>query len=100
MMTEGFSTENEILDDILKTLSDEEKEKIKKLSPTKFLVKEHFNLGLLIRNKYFYQNKKQEELIKNIGNEDIFLFLDGNDFSDIILEKLYDRITTENKQQP
>jgi hypothetical protein len=94
-MTEkiGYSTIDEILDDILKILSDEEKEKIKKLSSTEFRVKEHFNLGLLIRNKYFYQNKKQEELIKNVGNEDVFLFLDGNDFSDIILEKLYERVT-------
>lgn len=61
-MTEkiAYSTIDEILDDILKILSDEEKEKIKKLSPTEFRVKEHFNLGLLIRNKYFYQKKNKK----------------------------------------
>ena len=92
-MSEGYATVDEILDDILNILSDEEKEKIRNMSATEFEVKEHFNLGLWIRNKYFYQNKKQEELINNMGSEDIFLFLDGDEFSDIIMEKLYERIT-------
>lgn len=100
-MTKGYSTVDEILDDILKILSDEEKEKIKKLSLIEFCIKEHFNLELWIRNKYFYQNKAREELIKNMDNStNDFLYLDGDVFSGLVMNKLYEKITTENKQQP
>ena len=92
-----FSTVEQILGDILKTLSTEYQEKIKEMSLIDFEVQEHFNLRLLIRNKYFYQNKAQKEIIKNLGGEEDFLFLDGDEFSGIILEKLYERITTEKK---
>jgi hypothetical protein len=93
----GFSTVEKILDDILITLSLEFKEKAKEMTCDDFIIKQHFELGLLIKNKYFYQNKSREELITSLGNKKEYIFLDGDVFSQIVLEKLYKRITTEKK---
>jgi len=62
-----------------------------------FCQEQHFNFGLWIRNKYFYQNPTQEQLIKNISMLEEYMLLDGDTFSHIILEKLYKRIITEKK---
>jgi hypothetical protein len=93
----GFSTVEKILDDILITLPLEFKQKAKEMTCDDFIIKQHFELGLLIKNKYFYQNKSREELITSLGNKKEYIFLDGDVFSGIILEKLYKRITTEKK---
>jgi hypothetical protein len=93
----GFSTVEKILDDILKTLPSEFQQKVKEMTCDDFIIKQHFELGLLIKNKYFYQNKSREELITSLGNKKEYIFLDGDVFSQIVLEILYKRITTEKK---
>jgi hypothetical protein len=93
----GFSTVDEILDDILKTLPLEFQEKVKEMTCDDFIIKQHFELGLLIKNKYFYHNKAREQLITSLGNKKQYIFLDGDVFSGIVLEKLYERITTKKK---
>ena len=94
IMTEEFSTVNEILDDILRMLSKEYQKNIKEISALEFVIDEHFNLGVYIRNKYFYQNPAREKLIESLDNPtNDYLFLNGDEFSGIILEKLHERIT-------
>jgi hypothetical protein len=93
----GFSTVEKILDDILKTLPLEFQEKVKEMTCDDFVIKQHFELGLLIKNKYFYHNKAREQLIISLGNKKDYIFLDGDVFSGIVLEKLYERITTKKK---
>jgi hypothetical protein len=95
-MTEkiGYSTIDEIINDILQVLSPEYQEKIKEMSIEDFRTIDHFNFGQWIRNKYFYQNPAQEQLVKSLGDPKEYMFLDGDKFSHIILEKLYERITT------
>jgi hypothetical protein len=101
-MTEkiGFSTVDEIIDDLLKTLPLDFQEKITEITVDDFIIEQHFSLGIWIRNKYFYQNPVKEQLIANLGYQKDFLFLDGDRFCHIILRKLYEKITTESKQQP
>jgi hypothetical protein len=101
-MTEkiGFSTVDDIIDDLLKTLPLDFQEKITEITVGDFIIKQHFSLGIWIRNKYFYQNPVKEQLIANLGYQKDCLFLDGDRFSHIILRKLYEKITTESKQQP
>jgi hypothetical protein len=101
-MTEkiGFSTVDDIIDDLLKTLPLDFQEKITEITVDDFIIKQHFSLGIWIRNKYFYQNPVKEQLIANLGYQKDYLFLDGDRFSHIILRKLYEKITTESKQQP
>jgi hypothetical protein len=89
-----FSTVNEIIDDILKTLPLDFQERIKEMTADEFRISQHFKLGMTIKNKYFYRNKAQEQLIKSLGNKKEHAFLDGDVFSRIVLEKLYERITT------
>ena len=89
-----FSTLNEIIDDILKTLPSDFQEKIKEITVDDFIIKQHFSLGIRIRNKYFHQNPNKEQLIANLGYQKDSLFLDGDRFSHIILRKLYEKITT------
>ena len=96
----GFPTVDEILDDILKILSPEFLDTVKKMTDDEFRISEHSKLGMTIKTKYFYRNKAQEQLIKNLGNKKEYIFLDGDVFSRIVLKKLYERITTESKQQP
>jgi hypothetical protein len=91
----GFSTVDKILDDILKTLPLEFQEKAKEMTVDDFIIKHHFELGLLIKNKYFYRNKAREQLITSLDNKKKLVFLDGDVFSQIVLEKLYERITKE-----
>jgi len=93
----GFSTVDKILDDILKTLPLEFQEKAKEMTVDDFIIKHHFELGLLIKNKYFYRNKAREQLITSLDNKKKLVFLDGDVFSQIVLEKLYERITKEKK---
>jgi hypothetical protein len=88
-----FSTVDEILDDILKTLPPEFLERIKEMTADEFRIAQHSKLGMTIKNKYFYLNKEQEQLIKSLGNKKEHTFLDGDVFSRIVLEKLYGRIT-------
>jgi hypothetical protein len=95
-----FSTLDEIIDDILKTLPSDFQEKIKEMTVDDFIIKQHFSLGIWIRNKYFHQNPMKEQLIANLGYQKDSLFLDGDRFSHIILRKLYERITNKNNQQP
>jgi len=92
-----FSTIDEILEDILKTLTPEFQENVKKMTREDFVIKQHFNLGVTIKDKYFYRNKAQEKLIESLGNKKEYIFLDGDVFSQIVLEKLYERITTGKK---
>jgi hypothetical protein len=92
----GFPTVDKILDDILKTLTPEFQEKIKEMTVDDFITKHHFGLGLLIKDKYFYRNKAREHLITSLGNKKEYKFLDGDVFSQIVLEKLYERITKMN----
>ena len=95
-MTEkiGFSTVDEIIDDLLKTLPSDFQEKIEEMTVDDFIIKQHFSLGIWIRNKYFHQNPNKEQLIANLGYQKDSLFLNGDRFSHIILRKLYEKITT------
>ena len=88
----GYSTVDKILDDILKTLPLNFQKEIKEMSCDDFIIKQHFELGLLIKDKYFYRNKAREQLITSLGSKKEYKFLDGDVFSQIVLEKLYERI--------
>lgn len=88
----GYSTIDEIITDILLVLSPEYQEKIKEMSIEDFRDIEHFNFGQWIRNKYFYQNPAQEQLRRSLGGlEKKFMLLDGDRFSHIILEALWEK---------
>ncbi|MCX6671298.1 MAG: hypothetical protein NTX92_05210 [Euryarchaeota archaeon] len=54
----GFSTVEKILDDILKTLPLEFQEKVKEMTCDDFVIKQHFELGLLIKN---YTRESQQK---------------------------------------
>ena len=84
---------NEIIDDILRTLPLDFQERIKEMTADEFRISQHSKLGMTIKNKYFYRNKAQEQLITSLGNKKEHTFLDGDVFSQIILEKLYEKIT-------
>ena len=90
----GFPTVDKILDDILKNLKPEFQEQVKEMTCEDFVIKQHFNLGLMIKDKYFYRNKAQEQLTTSLGNKKEYKFLDGDVFSQIVLEKLYEKIIT------
>jgi len=94
----GYPTVDSILEDILKTVSVDFKEKVKEMTCDEFIIKQHFLLGTTIKEKYFYKNKAQEQLIKSldIENKKEYRFLDGDVFSQIILEALWKKITTES----
>jgi hypothetical protein len=70
----GFSTVDEILNDILKTLPPEFLEKVKEMAADEFHISQHSNLGMTIKNKYFYRNNAREQLIKSLGNKKITYF--------------------------
>jgi uncharacterized protein (DUF2461 family) len=93
MKKAGFSTVDKILDDILKTLPLEFQEKVKEMTCDDFIIKQHFNLRMTIKDKYFYKNKTREQLIRSLDNKKKYIFLDGDVFSGIVLEKLYKKIT-------
>ena len=90
----GYSTIDEIINDILQVLSPEYQEKIKKMSIHDFHDIEHFNFGQWIRNKYFYQNPAQEQIVKSLSDSKEYMFLDDDKFSHMILDQLYEKITT------
>jgi hypothetical protein len=93
----GYSTVDEILNDILKTYPLVLQETAKKMTADEFRISQHFNLGMTIRKKYFYGNPKREQLVKSFGNKKEYRFLDGDVFSRIVLEALWKKITTESK---
>jgi hypothetical protein len=98
----GYSTVDRVLDDILETVPGDFKEKVREMTCDDFIIKQHFTLGKTIKEKYFYRNRAQESLIKSlgVGNKKEYRFLDGDVFSQIILEALWKKITTESKKQP
>jgi hypothetical protein len=89
----GYSTVDEIINDILQVLSPEYQETIKEMSSDDYRDIEHFNFGQWIKNKYFYQNPAQEQLVKSLHNPKDSMDLDGEGVSRIILKKLYEKIT-------
>ena len=90
----GYSTIDEIINDILQMLSPEYKQTIKEMSNDDFCDIEHFNFGKWIRNKYFHQNPTQEQLVKSLSDSKEYMFLDDDKFSHMILDQLYEKITT------
>lgn len=98
-MTEkiGYSTIDEIINDILQVLSPEYKEKIKEMSIDDFRDIVHFNFGQWIRDRCFYENPAKEQLVKSLSSSKEYMFFDADRFSHIILDKLYERITTTKK---
>ena len=95
-MTEkiGFSTVDEIIDDLLKTLPLDFQEKIKQMTADEFRISQHSDLIITIKTKYFYRNKAREQLIESLSNKKEYIFLDGDVFSRIVLKKLYEKIIT------
>ena len=94
MEESGYSTIDEIINDILHVLSPEYQETIKEMSNDDFRDIEHFNFGQWIKNKYFHQNPAQEQLVESLSDPNEYIFLDDEKISHMILEKLYQRITT------
>ena len=92
-----FSTVDEIIYDILKTLPLDFQEKIIEMTADEFRISEYTKRGMTIKNKYFYRNKVREQLIMSLDNKKESIFLDGDVFSRIVLKKLYEKITTEKK---
>jgi len=95
----GYSTVDIILDDILKTIPLDFQEKVKQMTCDEFIIKQHFNLGMIIKDKYFYKNKAREHLVKSLGDKKKYIFLDGDVFSEIVLEKLYERIKKKIRKE-
>jgi hypothetical protein len=93
----GYSTVDEVISDILQLLSPEYQEKVKEMSIKDFYVEQHFNFRQWISDKYFYQNPSQEQLIKSLSIFEECMVLDGETFSHMILEKLYEKIITEKR---
>jgi len=56
------------------------------MTSDEFRISQHFNLGMTIRNKYFYGNPQREQLDKSLGNKIEHMFLDGDILSHIVLE--------------
>jgi hypothetical protein len=98
----GYSTIDEVINDILQILSPEYQEEIKEMSIDNFRDIEHFNFGQWIRNRYFYQNHAQEKLIKSLGGlEKNYMLHDDDRFSHIILEALWKKsqLKTNNNHE-
>ena len=90
----GYTTMGQVINELLCTLPKDYIEKVKEMSCDDFCIKQHFELGLSIRNKYLYQNPAREKLIESLGDPKDYFLLDGDDFSHIILKALYEVITT------
>ena len=58
----GYSTVDSVLEDILKTVSGDFKEKVKEMTCEEFIVKQHFLLGMTIKEKYFLRIKHKSIL--------------------------------------
>ena len=69
------------------------------MTADEFIGSQHFNLGMTIRNKYFYRNPNREQLVKSLGNKKKYMFLDGDVLSHIVLEALWKKITTKSQQK-
>jgi hypothetical protein len=97
----GYPTLDDVLDDILRNVPGGFKEKVKEMTRDEFIVKQHFNLGMIIKEKYFYKNRAQERLTKSLGlgNKKEYRFFDGDVFSQLILEALWKKITMERTEQ-
>ncbi|MFA5103074.1 MAG: DUF6794 domain-containing protein [Candidatus Thermoplasmatota archaeon] len=97
----GYATLDDVLDDLLSNVPGGFKEKVKTMTRDEFIVKQHFNLGMTIKEKYFYRNRAQEQLIKSLGLGDKkeYRFFDGDVFSQLILEALWKKITTGSTKQ-
>ncbi len=89
----GYSTIDEIINDILQVLSPEYQETIKEMSNEDFREIEHFNFGQWIRNKYLNRNPTKEQLVKSLSDSNEYISLDDETFSHMILEKLYEKIS-------
>ena len=92
---DGFSTVDEVINDILKTLPLEFQEKIKEMTYDEFRYSQHSKLGMIIKDKYFYKNPAREQLLTIDGDKKDYLALDGDIFSRMVLERLYEKIVTE-----
>ena len=68
------------------------------MTADEFHISRHFNLGMTIRNRYFYQNPAQKQLVDSLGNAKEYLFIEGDDFSLIVLEKIYAKIKEKDKK--
>ena len=90
----GYSTIDEIINDILQVLSPEYQETIKEMSNDDFRDIDQFNFGQWIRNKYFYQNPAQEQLVKSLSDPKEYMFDDDDKFSHMVLDQLYEKIIT------
>ena len=88
----GYSTIDEIINDILQVLSPEYQETIKEMSNEDYREIEHFNFGQWIKNKYLNQNPTKEQLVKSLSDSKEYIFLDDEKFSHMILGKLYEKI--------
>jgi Domain of unknown function (DUF6794) len=97
MKRAGYSTVDKILDNLLKTLSEPFKEKVKTMTCDEFIAKQHFNLGTIIKEKYFYKNSMRDALVKSLGEKKEHRFLDGDVVSGIVLKALWKKINQENK---
>jgi hypothetical protein len=97
----GYATVEVILEDILKAVPEDFLEKVQEITRDEFVLKQHFNSGMTIKEKYFYRNRAREHLIKSlgVGNKKEYRFLDGDVFSQLILEALWKKITTESKKE-
>jgi hypothetical protein len=93
----GYSTIDEIINDVLQVLSPEYQETIKEMSIDDFHDIEHFNFLQWIRNKYYYHNPTQKQLVKSLRDPNEYRFLDGDEFSHMILDKLYEKVKSEKK---
>ena len=100
MKRAGYSAVDEILDNLQKTLSETFKEKVKTMTCEEFIEKQHFNLGTIIKEKYFYKNSMRDALVKSLGEKKEHRFLDGDVLSGIVLKELWKKITLENKTKP
>jgi hypothetical protein len=60
----GYPTVDEIVDNILKTLSPEFLEKTKEMTADEFCISQHLNLGMTINDKYFFGIKHEKNLFR------------------------------------
>jgi len=92
----GYSTIDEIINDIYQVLSLEYQETIKKMSNRWFLWYRTFNVGQWIRNNILSESPNSSSLLKNLSDPKEYMFLD-DDNSSHDPDKLYEKVTTENK---
>lgn len=92
---DSYTTLDEILDDLLKTLDARTLEKIKTMTDeelNQFDAEQHMGLGLYIRNKYFHGNPDRVKLTENLGVKSYFNPMAGDTIGGIILRRLFEKI--------